>query len=101
MAEPVFILGGYQTDFARAWSREGMDISDMMRDATLKALDACGLEPSAIQSIHVGNAFGEIQRAQAHLGSMVAPRRRWRSSPPWPRSRPGVTTACWCWAPRS
>lgn len=72
MTAPVFVLGGHQTDFARVWSREGKDISDMMREATLGALDACRLEPSAIQSIHVGNAFAELQRNQAHLGSMVA-----------------------------
>ncbi len=72
MTEPVFILGGYQTDFAKAWSRNGQDISDMTREATLGALAACALDASAIQSIHVGNAFGELQRQQAHLGSMVA-----------------------------
>ena len=72
MTEPVFILGGYQTDFAKAWSRQGQDISDMTREATLGALEACALDASAIQSIHVGNAFGELQRQQAHLGAMVA-----------------------------
>ncbi|MBP7564986.1 MAG: acetyl-CoA acetyltransferase [Burkholderiaceae bacterium] len=68
----TLILGGYQSDFARAWSREGLDISDMVREATLGALEASGLAAQAIQSIHVGNAFGELQRQQAHLGSMVA-----------------------------
>ena len=72
MTEPVFILGGYQTDFAKAWSRHGQDISDMTREATLGALAACSLDASAIDSIHVGNAFGELQRQQAHLGAMVA-----------------------------
>jgi len=72
MNKPVHILGGYQTDFARVWSREGMDISDMIRDASLGALAACDLEASAIQSIHVGNAFAEAQRQQGHLGAMVA-----------------------------
>jgi acetyl-CoA C-acetyltransferase len=33
MGAPVYILGGYQTDFAKAWSRHGQDISDMMREA--------------------------------------------------------------------
>jgi acetyl-CoA C-acetyltransferase len=72
MAEPVFILGGYQTDFARVWSRESQDLSDMIRVATEGALAASKLPASAVQTIHVGNAFGELQRAQAHLGSMVA-----------------------------
>ena len=72
MSEPVFVLGGYQTDFARVWSRQGQDISDMTREATLGALAACQLDAAAIQSIHVGNAFGELQRQQAHLGAMVS-----------------------------
>ena len=72
MGAPVYILGGYQTDFAKAWSRHGQDISDMMREATLEALAASQLDASAIESIHVGNAFGELQRNQAHLGAMVA-----------------------------
>ena len=72
MSDNVFILGGFQTDFAKAWSRQGQDISDMTREATLGALEACQLDASEIKSIHVGNAFGELQRQQAHLGSMVA-----------------------------
>jgi len=72
MTEPVFILGGHQTDFAKAWSRQGQDLSDMMRESTLGALEAARLDASAVQSIHVGNAFGELQRQQAHLGAMVA-----------------------------
>ena len=72
MSEPVYILGGYQTDFAKVWSREGQDLSDMMRETVLGTLENCRLEASAIESIHVGNAFGELQRNQAHLGAMVA-----------------------------
>ena len=72
MTPPVYILGGYQTDFAKAWSRHGQDISDMVRETTLGTLEACGLDAPAIESIHVGNAFAELQRQQAHLGAMVA-----------------------------
>ncbi|MBM3510377.1 MAG: thiolase domain-containing protein [Alphaproteobacteria bacterium] len=72
MAEPVFVLGGYQTDFAKVWSRDKQDLSDMMRVATENALADSNVPASEIQSIHVGNAFGELQRKQAHLGSMVA-----------------------------
>lgn len=72
MTEPVYILGGHQTDFARAWARNGQDISDMVRESTLAALEAAAVDPSEVQSIHVGNAFGELQRQQAHLGAMVA-----------------------------
>ncbi len=69
---PVFILGGYQTDFARCWSREGKDLSDATREAVLGAMETAGLPLSAIQSIHVGNGFGELQRNQGHLGAMPA-----------------------------
>jgi len=69
---PVFILGGHQTDFAKVWSRHGEDLSDMMREATQGALADARVAPAQIETIHVGNAFGEIQRRQAHLGSMVA-----------------------------
>ena len=72
MTSPVYILGGHQTDFARVWSREGLDISDMTRVATLGALADSRLDPGQVQSIHVGNAFAELQRQQAHLGAMVA-----------------------------
>ena len=72
MTESVFILGGYQTDFAKVWSRHGEDISTMMREATLSALEASKVHASQIKSIHVANAFGELQRQQAHLGAMVA-----------------------------
>lgn len=72
MNTPVYILGGHQTDFARAWSRQGQDLSDMTRETTLGTLDASRVEAAAIESIHVGNAFGELQRRQAHLGAMVA-----------------------------
>lgn len=72
MPPPVYILGGYQTDFAKVWSRQGQDVSDMMRESVRGTLANCRLEASAIESIHVGNAFGELQRQQAHLGAMVA-----------------------------
>ncbi|WP_322029406.1 acetyl-CoA acetyltransferase [Paraburkholderia sp. J76] len=71
MSNPVYILGGYQTDFAKVWSRHGQDISDMIKEATLGALEDTSLKPTDIESIHVGNAFGEAQRQQGHLGALV------------------------------
>lgn len=72
MSAPVYILGGHQTDFAKAWSRQGQDISDIIRETTQGTLEASAVDASAIDSIHVGNAFAELQRDQAHLGAMVA-----------------------------
>lgn len=68
----TFILGHHQTDFARVWAREGLDISDMIREAALGALADAQLDAAQVGSIHVGNAFAELQRGQAHLGAMVA-----------------------------
>jgi len=69
---PTYILGGHQSDFAKAWSRQGQDISDMMRESVQGALASARIEPAQVASIHVGNAFGELTRGQAHLGAMVA-----------------------------
>lgn len=68
----TYILGSHQTDFARAWSREGRDISHMICEAALAALEDAQVTTAEVQSIHVGNAFGELQSRQAHLGAMVA-----------------------------
>lgn len=72
MATPVFILGGYQTDFARAFAREGLDISHMMREAIDGALENSGVDATEIETVHVGNAFSELQRQQGHLGAMAS-----------------------------
>lgn len=68
----VYLLGGYQTDFARVWSREGLDISDILREGVLGALSSCALDSSEIDSVHVGNAFGELYTGQGHLASVVS-----------------------------
>jgi acetyl-CoA C-acetyltransferase len=68
----IHLIGGYQTDFARVWSREGLDYSDMMREAIDGALASCRLDADDIEAIHVGNAFGELYRGQGHLAAMVA-----------------------------
>jgi len=68
----IYLLGGHQTDFARAWSREGLDFTDMMREAIDGALAATNLDAADIDAIHVGNAFGELYRNQGHLAAMVA-----------------------------
>ncbi len=72
MKTPIFVLGGYQTDFARNFAREGLDISDLVREGVEGTLGAADIEPSRIQSIHVGNAFGELFTGQAQLGAMPA-----------------------------
>lgn len=67
----MFILGGYQTDFARSFAREGLDISDMMREAIVGAVGDARIDVADIDTIHVGNAFSELQRQQGHLGALA------------------------------
>ena len=68
----VVILGGFQTDFARNFGREQKDIGTLLHETALGALHAATLSPNAIESIHVGNAFGELFNGQGHLGAMLA-----------------------------
>lgn len=72
MVADVFILGGAQTDFARNYAREGLEISDLVGDVVGSTLQAAGVEPQAIEAIHVANAFGQLFTGQGHLGAMPA-----------------------------
>jgi acetyl-CoA C-acetyltransferase len=68
----VWIAGGYQSDFARNLTREGLDVSDLVREVATGALDAAGIEPGQVGVVHVGNAFGQVYTGQGHLGAMPA-----------------------------
>lgn len=68
----VFVLGGYQTDFARNLSREGGGLAELVGEAVDGALDDAAVAADEIETIHVGNAFGELFAGQAQLGAMPA-----------------------------
>jgi acetyl-CoA C-acetyltransferase len=68
----AWIAGSYQSDFARNYAREGLEISDMVAEAVTGTLDRAGLEPEDMQAIHVGNAFGQLFTGQGQLGAMPA-----------------------------
>lgn len=70
--EPVFVLGGSQTDFARNWEREGVGIFDALSEAALAALDDARIDPSDVDAFEVGNFVGELFTGQGHLGGMLA-----------------------------
>ncbi|MEI7894742.1 MAG: acetyl-CoA acetyltransferase [Myxococcales bacterium] len=70
-ARPVYILGGYQTDFARNWNKEGKHLVALMREATLGAFAEARIEPSEIEIAHVGNFAAELYCMQGHLGAFV------------------------------
>jgi acetyl-CoA C-acetyltransferase len=66
---PVFILAGAQSDFARNWNREGKHFAEIIRDTVIASLDAAKLEPTEIQSAHVGNFAAELYAHQGQLGA--------------------------------
>ena len=68
----AWIAGSYQSDFARNYAREGLEISDMVAEAVAGTLHSTGLEPQDVESIHVGNAFGQLFTGQGQLGAMPA-----------------------------
>ena len=73
MATPnVWILGGYQSDFARNLHREGHDFADLTAEVVDNTLAAARVDAADIDVIHVANAFGEMFARQGHLGAMPA-----------------------------
>lgn len=64
----VYILGGWQTDFATNWSRQGMEIADAFAECVGKGLEATGLEAKDIECGHVGNFVAELFAGQGLLG---------------------------------
>lgn len=68
----VFVLGGAQTDFARRWSKENLDLFGGMKEVVLGGSDATGIELSEIDVTHVGNFVGEALSGQGHLGGFVS-----------------------------
>ncbi|GAA2080616.1 thiolase domain-containing protein [Aeromicrobium tamlense] len=74
MSKPsnVWILGGYQTDFARNLTREGKDFADLATEVVDGTLAASGVDAEEIGVVHVGNAFGQLFAGQGQLGAMPA-----------------------------
>ena len=67
----TYILGGYQTDFARNWTKEGKHIAAMIREAVEGALAETGVEPREVGVGHVGNFAAELYSMQGHLGAFL------------------------------
>ncbi|MFS1524672.1 acetyl-CoA acetyltransferase [Microbulbifer sp. 2304DJ12-6] len=72
MSASVYILGGSQSDFARNWAREGLDIYAMFRSCLEQGLAATGLDPDQIEVGHVGNFAGDLFAGQGLLGGFFA-----------------------------
>lgn len=71
MAAPVYVLGGYQTDFARNWNKERKHIVAMMREAVQGGLEATAIDPKEVEVGHVGNFAAELYAMQGHLGAFL------------------------------
>lgn len=72
MADRVYILGGYQTDFSQNWARNGIEIFDAFGGTVRSAIEAVDLQPEEIEVAHVGNFAAELFCRQGHLGGFFA-----------------------------
>lgn len=68
----TYILGGWQSDFARNWAREGVEIADGFGEAVHGGLAAASLDPVDIDVGHVGNFVGDLFAGQGLLGGFFA-----------------------------
>ncbi|HEY9303775.1 MAG TPA: acetyl-CoA acetyltransferase [Mycobacterium sp.] len=68
----VWILGGYQSDFSRNFTKERLDFADLTAEVVEAALAASKVDATEIGVVHVANAFGEMFAEQGHLGAMPA-----------------------------
>jgi acetyl-CoA C-acetyltransferase len=67
-AADIWVLGGYQSDFARNLNREGRDFADLAREVVEQTLAAASVDAGQIGVIH----FGQLFAGQGHLGAMPA-----------------------------
>ena len=65
----TYIIGGYQTDFARNWTKENKHFSALMYESVNGALEHCDIEAADVDSAHVGNFAAELYCMQGHLGA--------------------------------
>ncbi|SHI26081.1 acetyl-CoA acetyltransferase [Streptomyces sp. 3214.6] len=68
----IWVLGGYQSDFARNLVREGKDVADLTGEVVDATLASAGMTGEQIGVVHVGNAFGELFAKQGQMGAMPA-----------------------------
>ena len=71
-SENVYILGGAQSDFARNWNKEGKHFSAVMRETVCAGMQQARIEPSEIQTAHVGNFAAELYGKQGQLNAAVS-----------------------------
>ncbi|MBT8076954.1 MAG: acetyl-CoA acetyltransferase [Gammaproteobacteria bacterium] len=72
MTSRVYVLGGYQTDFAENWARNGDELYDGFAHTVKTGVETVGIEPEQIDTAHVGNFAAELFCKQGHLGGFFA-----------------------------
>ena len=70
--QPIWILGVYQSDFARNLTREGSEIDALTAEVVSETLADADVAGGDIETVHVANAFGQLFTGQGHLGAMPA-----------------------------
>ena len=78
MAAPVYVLGGYQTDFARNWNKENKHIVAMLREAGAAEVHVRISSPPVIKAVRRwGQVARRLQPGSVHrylaygLGALV------------------------------
>src|ERR1700744_1281834 len=66
----AWILGGFQSDFARNLTKEGRDFAALTAEVVEGTLASAKVNAADIGVVHVANAFGEMFAGQGHLGAM-------------------------------
>jgi len=72
VTEGIWVLGSYQSDFARNLTKEGLGIDALVAEVQREALADAAIDPARVEVIHVGNAFGPVLTGQSHLAAMPA-----------------------------
>jgi acetyl-CoA C-acetyltransferase len=67
-----WVIGGYQSDFARSLTKEGGGFAELFTETVGHTLDAAQVTAADVDVIHVGNAFGQLFTGQGQLGGMPA-----------------------------
>lgn len=68
MSNKVYLLGGYQSDFARNISREGHSLFDLYKYTVVNGLQQAHLDAKDISVAHIGNFVADRFTGQGHLG---------------------------------
>ena len=68
----IWVLGGYQSDFARNLTREDVGFDGLTAEVVRETLADAEVAATDIETVHVGNAFGQLFTGQGQLGAMPA-----------------------------